>query len=81
VKSELREFDCPAPKRVLIRIRAVTRGSASLRERTAGLVSTGTPITRAEWAVRTPAGKTLAYAAVDASGRSALYTAKSCDQE
>jgi hypothetical protein len=67
--------DCDAPRRVLVRVRATALGSAALRERGRIFLATGTTISRAELAARTPNGRLLAYAAVDQSGRSRQYTA------
>jgi hypothetical protein len=75
VRVETRTVDCDAPKRVFLRLRATVAGSAALRERGRIFVATGTPISRAELAVRTPSGRLLAYAVVDQSGRSRQYTA------
>ncbi|HEU5490119.1 MAG TPA: hypothetical protein VFU84_04935 [Gaiellaceae bacterium] len=82
VPVEARAVDCDAPRRVLIRLRATALGSAALRERGRIFVATGTPLSRAELAVRTPNGKLLVYAAVDQSGRSRQYTApRGCVRE
>ena len=82
VRAETHAFDCDAPKRVLIRLRATALGSASLQERGRIFVATGATISGAELAVRTPSGKLLAYAAVDQSGRSRQFTApRACVRE
>jgi hypothetical protein len=82
VRSEVSSFDCSTQKRVLIRIRATALGSAALRERGRIFVATGTTLSRAELAVRTPNGKLLAYASVDQSGRSRQFTAsRGCVRE
>ena len=75
VGEDTRTVECDAPSRVLIRLRATTIGSASLHERGRIFLATGTPITRAELAVRTVKGRRLAYAVVDQTGRSRQYTA------
>ena len=80
VQRATRTVECDA-KRVLVRLRATTVGSAALHERGRIFVATSSPVVRAELAVRTPAGKLLAYAAVDESGTSKLFTAKGCRQE
>ena len=82
MQVETRAIDCDAPRRVFVRVRATALGSASLRERGRIFVATGTTLSRAELAVRTPGGKLLAYAAVDQTGRSRLYTApQGCARE
>lgn len=70
-----RTVDCDAPKRVLVRLRATALGSAALRERGRIFVATGTTLSRAQLAIRTPSGLLLAYAEVDQTGRSRQYTA------
>jgi hypothetical protein len=76
---QTRTYDCDVARRVLVRIRATTLVSAPLRERGRIFLATSAPIQRAELAVRTPAGKLLAYAAVDRSGRSHQYaTQRGC---
>ena len=77
-----RTVDCDTRKRVLIRVRATTLGSAALRERGRIFVATGTTLSRAQLVVRTPSGKLLAYAEVDQTGRSRQYTAsRGCVRE
>jgi hypothetical protein len=71
-------YDCLGPRRVLVRIRATTLSAASLSPRGAMLAATNAVASRAQVAVRTTSGKLLAYAEVDASGRSRLLTAKGC---
>jgi hypothetical protein len=69
-------FDCPSPRRVLIRTRAVAADSAlSIRR---GYLGTTTPLTEARVVVATTSGKRLAYAEVFASGKARLFTAPSC---
>jgi hypothetical protein len=76
--SQLGEiFDCEAPRAVLVRVRARLEGGSGLRS-SKGYLRTATPITEAAFAVRTRSGKELAYAAVAASGRTQLFTARGC---
>lgn len=75
------EFDCPAPRTVLVRIRATVQGGTALRDRARLFRATTTPASRAELAVRTPKGRLLVYAEVGASGRTRLRTAKGCARE
>ncbi len=74
-------FDCEAPKSVLVRIRATVQGTSALRERARLFVATNAPAREAKLAVRTPAGKLLAYANVSDSGKAHLFTAKGCTRE
>jgi hypothetical protein len=71
-------IDCAAPKRVLVRIRAFVQGTDALRDRARIFVATNAPASRAQMAVRTPAGKTLTYADVAQNGKTRLFTAKDC---
>jgi hypothetical protein len=70
-------FDCPTPRRFLIRMRAVLTASSPLRTRR-GYLATTTTVTQGRVVVATPAGKRLAYAEVASSGRARLFTAPSC---
>jgi hypothetical protein len=70
-------FDCPSPRRILVRVRAVLAADSSLSTRRGNLATT-TPLTEARTVVSTQTGKRLAYAAVAGSGRARLFTAPSC---
>jgi hypothetical protein len=70
-------FDCATPRRFLVRVRAVLRTSAALRNRR-GYLGTTTPTTEGQVTVSTLAGKRLAYADVQSSGKARLFTAPSC---
>jgi hypothetical protein len=70
-------FDCPTPRRFLIRMRAVLSASSPLRNRR-GYLGTTTTVSEGRIAISTPAGKRLAYAEVASSGRARLFTAPSC---
>jgi len=75
-------YDCAPGRRVIVRVRAVFRSPATLRPRSyAGgvrqLAAVGT-VTSAEVAVRTAAGKPLAYVDVAASGRARIFVAPGC---
>jgi hypothetical protein len=74
-------IDCAAPKRVLIRIRATVRGSTALRDRAHIFLATNAAATQAKLAVRTAAGKPVAYADVADSGTTRIFTAKGCTSE
>ena len=71
------EYDCPAPRRVLVRVRAVLRLPAELRSRS-GFLSTTSPVQEARLAVRTQPGKPLMYAEVLDTGKARLFVASSC---
>jgi hypothetical protein len=78
------EWTCPAPRRVLVRLRAVFKEPVRLRlmwtdstrrhrEMTAeGSLVTGTFVIRAE------RGRAIAYASVSASGKVLLFTSSNC---
>ena len=74
-------FDCDTPKSVLVRVKATVQGTSALRERARLFVATNAPAREAKLAVRTPAGKLLAYADVSESGTARLFTAKGCIRE
>jgi hypothetical protein len=71
------KLDCPAPRSVLVRVRAIAASKTQLRSRGAFL-ATNTPLKSARLAVRTPKGKRLVYAEVSDSGMSRLFTSKGC---
>jgi len=72
--------DCAVSKRVLVHIRASVQGTDALRERARIFLATNAPATQAKMAVRTPAGRLLAYADVAQSGRTRLFTASGCQR-
>ena len=72
--------DCATPRRVLVRIRATLRGSATLKSYR-GFLRTTSPARTAEIAVSTPSGKPLAYAQVFESGNARLFAAKGCVED
>jgi hypothetical protein len=69
--------ECYAPKRVLVRFRAVLASPGAFR---AGpdFQTLHLRVRAAKLAVRTPAGKALVYADVVESGRARLFTAPGC---
>jgi hypothetical protein len=71
-------IDCGVPRRLLVRLRATVRGSTALRDRARIFLATNAPASEAKLAVRTPAGKAVAYADVAESGATRLFTAKGC---
>lgn len=75
-------IDCSASRRLLIRFRATVQGtSGALRDRARTFLATSAPVREAKLAVRTPAGKSIAYADVSESGKSRLFTARGCTRE
>jgi hypothetical protein len=81
-------YDCPAPWRILVRVRGVFRVPTSLRlSRRYDWRAWRTTFTLAEspreayFAVQTRGGKPLAFASVFESGKARLFTAPSCIAE
>ena len=72
-----REFECFAPKQVIVRVRAVLAAASALR---AGrdFQSSHVPVRDAKLMVRTLAGKPLVYADVHESGKVRIFAAKGC---
>ena len=73
------ELKCDVPRRVLVRMRAVFDSRAVLRGKE--FESAHVPVREAKLAVRTVAGKQLAYATVSQTGKATLFTAKGCVPE
>jgi hypothetical protein len=78
-------YDCRPGSRVLVRVRGVFRSPTSLRVRRlphgiTRLVASGT-IREGFLAVRSAAGKPLAYAEVFETGKTRLFTAGSCVED
>lgn len=74
------EFECFAPKQVVVRVRAVLTAPGALR---AGqdFETARVPVREAKLAVRTVTGKPLVYADVDDSGKARLFTARTCSPQ
>jgi hypothetical protein len=71
------EYDCAAPRLVLIRLRATLAARAPVyRER--DFLKTKATLQSAQLAIRTRVGKALAFAAVFQSGKARLFVAPSC---
>jgi hypothetical protein len=68
-------YQCPAPRVVLVRVRVEFARPVSVGTRTSARVRT------ASMAVRTTAGKPIAYADVHESGQARLFTATICVAE
>jgi hypothetical protein len=69
--------ECPAPRTVLLRVRAVSTARTALRAKGDFLV-TNVPLKSARLAVRTEKGRALTYADVVENGKARLFTAKGC---
>jgi hypothetical protein len=74
------EFDCFAPKQVVVRVRAVLVTPGTLR-RGPQYQTAHVAVREAKLAVRTPKGKPLAYADVQESGKARLFVAPGCTRQ
>lgn len=70
-------LDCEAPRRVLVRIRAIAVAETTLRAR-GDFLRTTVPMKSGQLAVRTEEGKPIMYSEVFENGTARLYTAKGC---
>lgn len=73
------EYQCEAPRRILVRIRAILSSRASLHGRE--FESVHVPVREAKLAARTVSGRPLTYATVSQSGKATQFTAKGCRAE
>jgi hypothetical protein len=78
-------YDCLPGRRVLVRVRGIFRAPTSLKPKryadgVAQLAAAGT-VERGWLAVRSQAGKPLAYAEVFGSGKARIFIARSCVQD
>jgi hypothetical protein len=71
------EYDCAAPRRVLIRLRATLAARAPVY-RDGHFLKTKATLDSAYLAIRTRTGKPLAFAAVFTSGKARLFVGASC---
>lgn len=76
-------FECTAPSRVLVRVRAEFRTAVSFAQQRIGssryyTTTSATPARRATLAMTTIAGKPLVYATVADTGKATLFTAPTC---
>jgi hypothetical protein len=71
------EYDCPAPRRVLVRVRATLQARAPIY-RDDHFLKTRADLKSAYLSIRTRSGKPLAFAAVFESGKARLLTAAGC---
>ena len=72
-------FDCETPRRVLVRVRAVAHANLA-RYREDGFEKTRASLQAGYLAVRTQAGRPLAFATVSDTGKARLFTAPSCTE-
>lgn len=70
-------FDCPTPRHVLLRVRAIAVTETTLRIR-GDFLRTTVPMKSGQIAVRTEEGKPIMYSEVFENGTARLYTAKGC---
>jgi hypothetical protein len=71
------KLDCPAPRRVLVHVRAIATAKTELRAR--GVFrSTNVPMKSGRLAVTTEKGKSIMVAEVLEDGKARLHTAKGC---
>jgi hypothetical protein len=82
--SSGREFECETPSRVLVRVRGVFRSPATFETtRFFGypVLSASGEMTEASMAIRTQAGKPLAFASVHESGSARLFGGRGCIED
>lgn len=70
-------YKCPAPRQIILRVRAEFSSPTSPATRHGGLVSTA-PLKSGRLAVTTRTGKPIAYADVFESGKARLFFAGNC---
>jgi hypothetical protein len=71
--------ECPAPRQVFLRVRAVFRSRPSLRlDRDTGVQGTSTVVKSAYLAVRNQKGKPLVYGEVFQTGTTRLFRPRTC---
>jgi hypothetical protein len=78
------EFECETPSRVLVRVRAVFRSAARLetnRDFGYPMLIAGGEVREASLAIRTPAGRPLAFASIHESGRARLFGGRGCVED
>ena len=74
------EYDCPAPRRILVRVRTVAASKPPLyRDRY--FTKSKAPFRESYVVVRTQAGKQLALAAAFDNGKARLLTAAGCEED
>lgn len=71
------EYECAAPRQVVVRFRAVLAAAGRLKHGD-DFLTVHVPVLEAKLVVRTVAGKPLAYAEVGASGKARLFAGRGC---
>lgn len=71
------EFECYAPKQVVVHVRAELAGTGALNSGQ-DFQATHVPVRKAKLAIRTLEGKPLVYADVSEDGRARLFAAQNC---
>ena len=70
-------YECPASRQVVVRFRALLAATGRLKQGD-DFLTAHVPVLGAKLAVRTAAGKPLAYAEVGASGKAKLFAGRGC---
>jgi hypothetical protein len=79
VRLPLGALECPAPKRVLVRVRAAFFEPTTLSPNDNGtFLQAIARMRKGQVAVRTPSGKPLVYGEVYDSGKARIFTARTC---
>ena len=71
------EYECAAPRQVIVRVRAVLAETGRLKQGD-DFLTVHVPVLEAKLAVRTVAGKPIAYGVVGASGKATLFAGRGC---
>jgi hypothetical protein len=74
------EFECYAPKQVVVRVRAVLASPGTLKQGE-DFQTAHVPVREAKLTVRTLKGKPLVYADVQEGGKARLFTANGCTRQ
>jgi hypothetical protein len=73
------DYNCPAPRKVFVRVRAVLSAATSFRlDRRSGYLEAVAPVQEGVIAVRRQSGKPFAYVSVNQSGKARIFTAPAC---
>ena len=73
-------YDCPSPRQVIVRFRAVLAAAGRLKQGD-HYFTVHVPVLEAKVGVRTVAGKPIAYADVGASGKASLFVRPGCTSD
>jgi hypothetical protein len=72
-------FDCPGPRRVLVRVRGTFTAPTALKlDRATRWLTTNTSLQGASFVVRSESGRPLVFATVGHTGAARVFTAPSC---